>query len=173
MLPVQLRSAKTVRADEERRGPRQGEGGPLRPRPPRTPRPRAGGHRGRDRGYGRIRSVDGNGGPSPRCAHQHRPQNPSAPWAPDLIRPLSEHPPNPESFRRITPVSAYWLGFLMADGTRGKDHTIWLKLRRADRGHLEQFTQFLGCPRRPLHEGEDGRCNRTIGVQLRSASLSE
>src|SRR3954470_14750772 len=91
----------------------------------------------------------------------------------DLIRPVSEHPPNPDAFRRVTPTSAYWLGFLMADGSRGKDQTIRLKLRLSDRGHLEQFTGFLGCPQRRLFEGGDGRGNRTIGVHLRSAALSE
>src|SRR3954451_2870481 len=91
----------------------------------------------------------------------------------DLIRPISEHPPNPDAFRRVTPTSAYWVGFLMADGSRGKDQTIRLKLRLSDRGHLEQFTGFLGCPQRRLFEGGDGRGNRTIGVHLRSAALSE
>jgi hypothetical protein len=61
----------------------------------------------------------------------------------------------------------------MADGSRGKDHTVSLRLRLGDRRHLETFTSFLGCPGRTLHEGGDGRGNRTIGVHLRSAALSE
>ena len=90
----------------------------------------------------------------------------------ELIHPVSEHPARPSAFGRIAVASAYWLGFLMADGSRGKDHTLRLKLQIGDRDHVEQFARFLGCPGRPLREDHDGRDNRTIAVQLRSAALS-
>jgi transposase-like protein len=90
----------------------------------------------------------------------------------DLIQPFRRYPTDPDVFRRLTPASAYWLGFLMADGSRGNDHTLKLSLRLGDEAHVAEFVRFLGCPERPLRQGDDGRGNRTIAVHLRSAAVS-
>jgi hypothetical protein len=90
----------------------------------------------------------------------------------DLIQPFRRYPTDPNVFQRVNPASAYWLGFLMADGSRGKDHTLKLSLRLADQSHVAEFASFLGSPERPLREGDDGRGNRTIALQIRSAAVS-
>ncbi len=50
-------------------------------------------------------------------------------------------------FDSITPESAYWMGFLFADGTVGAygdgAPTIRLDLAEKDRGHVEKFRSFL------------------------------
>ncbi len=48
-------------------------------------------------------------------------------------------------FARITPISAYWLGFLFADGhLHRKYHRLQCELQKRDRGHLEMLERDLG-----------------------------
>jgi hypothetical protein len=49
---------------------------------------------------------------------------------------------NQNAFAEITPQSAYWVGFLMADGNVYKDH-ISIGLSSIDKNHLLKFTSFL------------------------------
>lgn len=55
---------------------------------------------------------------------------------------------NHAAFDEITPASAYWMGFLFADGAVGDDSygAPWLAthLAERDRGHVEKFRDFLG-----------------------------
>jgi hypothetical protein len=55
---------------------------------------------------------------------------------------------NHRAFDVITEESAYWLGFLMADGcifnARGAPSGIQIALSSIDRGHLEKFRKFIG-----------------------------
>lgn len=55
---------------------------------------------------------------------------------------------NDHAFDEITPESAYWIGFLFADGCvhQGQDGapTVTLALAVVDRGHVEKFRSFLG-----------------------------
>jgi hypothetical protein len=64
-------------------------------------------------------------------------------------------PVNHVAFDELTPVAAYWLGFLMADGMvhskkakrkrSSKTYSyIILALSRTDRAHVEKFKQFIG-----------------------------
>jgi hypothetical protein len=52
------------------------------------------------------------------------------------------------AFDEITPASAYWMGFLFADGAVGDDGygAPWVAthLAERDRGHVEKFRDFLG-----------------------------
>lgn len=46
-------------------------------------------------------------------------------------------------FETITEESAYWLGFMLADGNVSKN-TITINLKTGDRSHLEKFRAFMG-----------------------------
>lgn len=56
-------------------------------------------------------------------------------------------PLNEESFNSITPDSAYWIGFLLADGTINQENQsspkIVLGLQEKDIQHLHKFRNFL------------------------------
>ena len=50
---------------------------------------------------------------------------------------------NEQAFSKLTPEAAYWVGFLMADGSIvGRSVGIALALK--DAGHLELFRAFMG-----------------------------
>src|SRR5579864_3198646 len=66
-------------------------------------------------------------------------------------RPVSSfrrHAVNQAAFDTITEESAYWIGFLMADGCipfqQGKSWGFIVSLSLCDRGHLEKLKSFLG-----------------------------
>lgn len=71
--------------------------------------------------------------------------SPTAPWPSESNR--GRHSTcNPEVFDTLTHVSAYWVGFLMADGgvwNDGNGSRIQLSLQIADRPHVEDFAEFL------------------------------
>src|SRR4051794_16881485 len=68
-------------------------------------------------------------------------------------------PPDLSAFSRVTAESAYWLGFLMADGCVTEREVI-LVLHRRDASHLRAFMRFLGCGDRPLRNVNRGRALR-------------
>lgn len=52
---------------------------------------------------------------------------------------------NEHSFDEITPESAYWVGFLMADGgVSSWNYSVYLNLSSKDIGHIEKFKKFMG-----------------------------
>jgi hypothetical protein len=51
---------------------------------------------------------------------------------------------NEHAFDVVTPESAYWIGFLMADGTVTSGNTMAVVLSERDVGHLEKLKSFLG-----------------------------
>jgi DNA-binding transcriptional regulator WhiA len=59
------------------------------------------------------------------------------------------HTVNESVFDAITEESAYWIGFLMADGSIFKEKTgnprIALTLAESDHEHLVKFSKFLNC----------------------------
>ena len=77
-------------------------------------------------------------------------------------------PPNPTAFAEVTPESAYWLGFLMADGCVTQREVI-LVLHRRDESHIRQFMDFVGCSDRPLRSVNDGQGLRAL---VSSAALA-
>ena len=67
---------------------------------------------------------------------------------------------NQRAFATLTEESAYWLGFLLADGSVSAARpTLTLALARKDVGHVESFQRFIGT-------------NRPIGLSQRRAVLS-
>jgi hypothetical protein len=62
------------------------------------------------------------------------------------------------AFRTVTDESAYWAGFLLADGCvhiRGHKKLLTLALAEKDRDHLEAFRNFLQSDR-PVHTYKNG-----------------
>jgi len=56
---------------------------------------------------------------------------------------------NEHAFDELTPLGAYWIGFLMADGcvnreSEGKSLRLMVRLSVRDRGHLERFREWIG-----------------------------
>lgn len=58
------------------------------------------------------------------------------------VRPLSEFSVNHSAFDEITPLSAYWAGFLMADGNVWRNR-VALRLSSPDGNHVEKFKKFV------------------------------
>jgi len=76
-----------------------------------------------------------------------------------------------EAFDVVTPESAYWLGFLMADGAihaAAKESAVSLVLSRRDREHVEAFLRFMGDDGRQITDTDS---NNASGVKLRSKRL--
>jgi hypothetical protein len=67
--------------------------------------------------------------------------------------------PNLGAFGSVTPRSAYWLGFLLADGCVSRRQVI-VVLQSGDAAHLRAFLAFLGCGDRPLGVANAGRAAR-------------
>lgn len=61
-----------------------------------------------------------------------------------VYRTAAGHILNEMAFDVLTPDAAYWIGFLMADGSVTDGNTIALVLSEKDTSHLEKFKQFLG-----------------------------
>jgi hypothetical protein len=67
--------------------------------------------------------------------------------------------PNLGVFSSINPRSAYWLGFLLADGCVTRTQVI-IVLQSDDAAHLRALLEFLGCEDRPLGVANAGRAAR-------------
>lgn len=51
-----------------------------------------------------------------------------------------------KAFSRWTKSSAYWAGFIMADGCiYDRDHRLSISLKNTDKSHVEKFAKFLKC----------------------------
>lgn len=75
----------------------------------------------------------------------------------DAMRKAKGHFVNTSAFSELNEESAYWLGFILADGNlASKSYTITIGLQRSDWGHLEKFREFLKCSRE-LYYTLDGR----------------
>jgi DNA-binding transcriptional regulator WhiA len=75
---------------------------------------------------------------------------------------------NENFFDELNKKSAYWLGFLYADGyvrmKDGKSGEMKLKLKETDKGHIEKFLKDIECDK-PIKCGVDGNskfCSVTI-----------
>jgi hypothetical protein len=82
-------------------------------------------------------------------------------------------------FHEVNEKSAYWLGFLYADGyTRmknGKSGEVKLKLKDTDRNHIELFLKDLGCDK-PIKCGVDKKskfCSVTVYSNIMVKQLFE
>jgi hypothetical protein len=85
-------------------------------------------------------------------------------------------PPDLGVFAEVNPRSAYWLGFLIADGCVTQREVI-LVLHRRDESHLRAFMRFVGCESRPLRVVNDGQglrglaCSAALARQLSAFGL--
>ncbi len=57
---------------------------------------------------------------------------------------------NDRAFAEITPESAYWIGFLMADGCVNERYRLTLSLTESDKSHVEKFRSFI-CSEHPIN----------------------
>lgn len=55
-------------------------------------------------------------------------------------------PVNHHVFRMLSSESAYWIGFLAADGCVEANGRVRIVLKSSDVGHLKKFYAFVGCP---------------------------
>lgn len=60
---------------------------------------------------------------------------------------------NRSAFDSVTPESAYWIGFLMADGCVTDQGQILLQLSPVDAAHVLKFATFMGLLRAPYLNG--------------------
>lgn len=73
--------------------------------------------------------------------------------------------PDDTIFSNETPETAYWAGFLMADGgvsPQGGSFVTTLSLSSLDQEHLEAFNRFLGRSR-PVRPRPNGECVVSVG----------
>lgn len=56
-----------------------------------------------------------------------------------------------EAFAKLTPESAYWIGFLMADGCVHDESKVSVGLSQTDAQHLYKLRSFLRCEERPVY----------------------
>lgn len=83
-----------------------------------------------------------------------------------------------EAFDKLTPESAYWLGFLMADGAiGGHDHRILLALAVKDKEHLHKFRTFMRSMHPIVERGHvdkrSGKAHRYARIQFYSKRVEE
>ena len=81
---------------------------------------------------------------------------------------------NREAFKTIdTEESAYWLGFILADGYLHEDRgSLTIKLGAVDRDHLKKFCDFMECSHSQIIEHKGGFDTITYGVNLNSKEVS-
>lgn len=85
----------------------------------------------------------------------------------NLLKYVKRFKVDESAFSRITSESAYWVGFLMADGciiTANKTPQIQLGLSRKDANHLWKFRKFLKT------KAKVGKCGNPNAVQIRVSS---
>lgn len=81
--------------------------------------------------------------------------------------------PDLEVFAAVTRDSAYWLGFLMADGCVN-DRELIVVLKSEDVAHLRALQRFLGCSDRPLTDANGSRGYRlAIGCAALARQLRD
>lgn len=86
---------------------------------------------------------------------------------------------NEKAFDELTPLSAYWIGFLMADGCVSREHEgkslrLMLRLSVKDRAHLERFRDWIGSEHAIYekdHIDPAGKTQRTCCLQICSEPL--
>jgi hypothetical protein len=63
-----------------------------------------------------------------------------------------KYPVNHAAFANTTNESAYWIGFVMADGCIVKNNGVEVSSHVRDAAHLKRFLAFIGSPGRPLRQ---------------------
>ncbi len=83
---------------------------------------------------------------------------------------------NEAAFDEVTPASAYWGGFLLADGAvcdtdAGSAPRIELALQVRDRGHVAAFKRFLGAGHPVVDRESQGSCRIAVRSKRLAAAL--
>ncbi|HEY9286262.1 MAG TPA: hypothetical protein VIP46_22615 [Pyrinomonadaceae bacterium] len=84
------------------------------------------------------------------------------------------HTLNESSFDTVTEASAYWIGFVMADGCVVPPHELRLFLAIADVDHVAKFRDFLGASHK-IHivkQMTRGKIHHNAGLSVRSSKLA-
>jgi hypothetical protein len=76
------------------------------------------------------------------------------------------YPINHNSFSILTSETAYWIGFLMADGCILDKSKIQVALQLSDKLHLENFKKFLKTETRPIQEYNNACCIKIHSEQI-------
>lgn len=82
---------------------------------------------------------------------------------------------NDNCFDEITEESAYWIGFLMADGSNLDNKGVSLGLSEIDLPHLEKFKRFLGSTRKISHmtfKNKLGNTQSAVNISVSSRRIS-
>lgn len=81
---------------------------------------------------------------------------------------------NREAFKTIdTEESAYWLGFILADGYLHEGRgSLTIKLGAVDRDHLKKFCDFIECSHSQIMEQKGGFGTIAYSVNLNSKDMS-
>lgn len=79
---------------------------------------------------------------------------------------------NPDAFKEITPESAYWIGFLMADGCVTDKNILKVCLKGSDRDHLEKLRAFLQAEN-PIRESHTPTGHHVVSLAINSRPLAE
>lgn len=78
---------------------------------------------------------------------------------------------NPDAFKETTDESAYWIGFLMADGciseAKGSQTRVRLVLKKEDIDHLQKFKEFVKSDK-PIYEYDH---NKSVEFSLNSSKM--
>jgi hypothetical protein len=83
-----------------------------------------------------------------------------------------------DAFATVTEESAYWVGFLMADGSVSPPHNnapngaphLSLSIAEIDAAHMEKFRAFLGCEN-PVYRRPPGRRSKQWTLTLHLSSF--
>lgn len=91
----------------------------------------------------------------------------------DFPRRIRKYDIDETVFNNITEESAYWVGFLMADGCinrhpYGGNPTVNITLKGSDDGHLNKFKLFLKTDK-PLYYSKNGQ----VHIQISSSEICE
>lgn len=89
-----------------------------------------------------------------------------------VYRTASGHSINDRAFNEITPDAAYWIGFLMADGTVTTGNTVAIVLSEIDAPHLERFRDFLSASNKVIFGVNAGFCRKTRACRFAFRSSS-
>jgi hypothetical protein len=77
-----------------------------------------------------------------------------------------KYPLREDAFSRLSDTSAYWLGFIAADGCVTRERVVQIALHACDEAHLHRFHDFLGCPERPLRRLPNLRVSQVSSARL-------
>ena len=70
------------------------------------------------------------------------------------------YPVRDDAFTELDPEAAYWIGFIVADGSVEGGCRLRVNLGYRDAPHQHALAAYLGCPKKPLYR--NGTCNELV-----------